>query len=128
MAKGYIIGVDCSTTASKAIVWDREGMPVAEGREKMQILTPKPEWVEQDANEWWNATAVAIKKAVRQIDAGKVVAICLTHQRESFVPVDEDFKPLRNGILWVDTRAASQVEKLREKSENKVIEILFKQQ
>ena len=117
MAKGYIIGVDCSTTASKAIVWDREGMPVAEGREKMQILTPKPEWVEQDANEWWNATAVAIKKAVRQIDAGKVVAICLTHQRESFVPVDEDFKPLRNGILWVDTRAASQVEKLREKSE-----------
>ncbi|MCK4804521.1 MAG: hypothetical protein KAT88_08180 [Spirochaetes bacterium] len=44
--KDYVIGIDCSTTASKAIVWDKEGNFIAEGREGIPLLVPKPEWVE----------------------------------------------------------------------------------
>ena len=33
MATGrYVVGIDCSTTATKAVVWDEEGNSVAEGR------------------------------------------------------------------------------------------------
>ncbi|MBA7698802.1 Glycerol kinase [subsurface metagenome] len=83
MVKDYIIGVDCSTTAAKAIVWDRKGNPVVEGRQKMQLLTPRPEWAEQRAGEWWEATVEAIRDAVQQIDSRRITAIGITHQRES---------------------------------------------
>jgi len=56
MGKDYVIGIDCSTTATKAIVWDRKGLPLAEGRKGMESLFPKPEWAEQKPEEWWNAT------------------------------------------------------------------------
>jgi len=36
MKKDYVIGIDCSTTATKAIVWDKKGVPIAEGREDMK--------------------------------------------------------------------------------------------
>ena len=114
MTKDYIIGVDCSTTAAKAIVWDKEGNPIAEGRKVMQLLTPKPEWGEQRCEEWWSATAEAIKKALLQVDPRRIAAIGITHQRESFVPLNKNMQPLRNGISWVDTRAISQVQKLKE--------------
>lgn len=114
MKRDYVISIDCSTTAAKAIVWDKKGNLVAEGREKIQLLVPQPEWAEQEAEEWWSATAKAIKKAIRQVDCNKIAAIGITHQRESFVPVDREIKPLRNAILWLDARAISQVEKLKE--------------
>ena len=114
MTKDYIIGVDCSTTAAKAIVWDKEGNPVAEGRKVMQLLSLKPGWDEQRSEEWWSATVEAIKKAVLQVDPRRIAAIGITHQRESFVLLDKDMHPLRNGILWSDTRATSQVQKLKE--------------
>jgi xylulokinase len=31
--------------------------------------------------------------------------LCIAHQRETFVPVDEQGQPLTNGILWMDERA-----------------------
>ena len=74
---------------------------------------PQPEWAEQEADCWWEATAVAVKTAVRQVDKNRIGAVGITHQRESFVPLDKNMKPLRNGILWLDTRATAQVEKLK---------------
>ena len=123
MVKDYVIGVDCSTTAAKAIVWDRKGNPVAEGRQKMQLLTPRPEWAEQRAGEWWEATVEAIRDAVQQIDSRRITAIGMTHQRESFVPLSREMAPLRNGILWMDTRAAPQVQKLKKMGGEKIHKI-----
>lgn len=104
-----VISIDSSTTACKAIAWDPSGNAVAEGRASYPLLTPHPGWGEQDANEWWNGAASAIRDCVRQIDASRVEVLGITHQRESFVPVDESGKPLRNGILWLDERSREQV-------------------
>ena len=104
-----VISIDSSTTATKAIAWDRSGRAVAEGRASYPLLTPHPGWGEQDANDWWLGAASAIRDCVRQIDVGNVEALGITHQRESFVPVDADNRPLRNGILWLDERSREQV-------------------
>jgi len=120
MREQYIVGVDCSTTAAKAIVWDKDGAIVATGRQAMELLSPKPGWAEQRAEGWWNATAEAIRKATRQIDTQKISAIGITHQRESFVPVSEKLTVLRNAILWLDSRASSQVEKLKQTAGRKI--------
>jgi xylulokinase len=105
-----VIAVDSSTTASKAVVWDAEGRAVAEGRATFPLLNPHPGWYEQRADEWWTATAQALRDATAQIDARRLGAICMTHQRETFVPVDEQCRPLRDAILWLDERSRAQVQ------------------
>jgi xylulokinase len=111
--KDYVIGIDCSTTASKAIVWDKAGNFITEGREEFSLLSPEPEWAEQESQRWWQATASAVRKAVHRVDKTRIGAIGITHQRESFVPIGKNLKPLRRSILWLDTRATSEVQKLR---------------
>ena len=43
-----VIGIDSSTTSTKAIAWDREGAAVAEGRAEIALSNPRPGWFEQD--------------------------------------------------------------------------------
>lgn len=110
MAKDYIIGVDCSTTAAKAVVWNAQGEVLSQDRRTYELSQPRPGWGEQNAEDWWAATAGAIKRAVQTVDTSRVGALCITHQRESFVCLDESGTPLRPAMLWLDTRAAHEVQ------------------
>jgi xylulokinase len=105
----YVIGVDCSTTATKAVVWDREGRSIAEGRAEFRLNQPRPGFHEQDAEDWWRSLAVAMREAARQVDASAIEAIGLTHQRETFVCLSDKDEPLRPAILWMDARSGEQV-------------------
>lgn len=107
-----IISIDSSTTACKAIAWRPNGDAVAEGRATYPLLNPEPSWHEQDANQWWAGACAALRDCVAQIDVTQVQALGVTHQRESFVPVDGEGEPLRNGILWLDERSRRQVTEL----------------
>jgi xylulokinase len=109
MKKDWVVGVDCSTTSCKAVVWDATGSRVAESRHKLSISTPQPLWYEQSAEDWWQAASAALNALCEQIDPDRLAAICIAHQRETFVPVDEDGLPLRNAILWMDERAGGQL-------------------
>jgi xylulokinase len=104
MPVDFVIGIDSSTTACKAIVWDKHGNPIAEGRFPIPLITPQPNWHEQSAADWWIATVQALRQACSTIDTSRLGAICITHQRETFVPVDNKAIPLRNGIVWMDER------------------------
>ncbi|MBW4636560.1 MAG: FGGY-family carbohydrate kinase [Iphinoe sp. HA4291-MV1] len=104
-----VIGIDCSTTACKAIAWNREGRAVAQGRAPYPLLQPKPTWYEQDATQWWHSTCNAIKQLLSQINLTQVEAVCITHQRDTFVPVDHQGQPVRNAIAWMDKRSRKQV-------------------
>jgi xylulokinase len=105
----YVIGIDSSTTATKAVVWDRDGRAVAEGRAEFALNQPHPSFHEQDAEDWWRSTVGAMRAAVRQVDASEIEAIGITHQRETFVCLGENDEPLRPAILWMDARATEQV-------------------
>jgi sugar (pentulose or hexulose) kinase len=100
-----VIGLDCSTTASKAIVWDAAGTALGEGRYPLRTLAPRAGWHEQPAESWWEATCEAVRQALQPVDVRRVAALCITAQRETFVPVGEDGSPLRPGIVWMDERA-----------------------
>jgi sugar (pentulose or hexulose) kinase len=106
----YVIGVDSSTTATKAVVWDRQGRAVSEGRQEFELVIPHPGWHEQDAQDWWRSTAAALRQAAAGIKASEIEAIGLTHQRETFACLDEDDAPLRPAMLWLDARAVHEVE------------------
>lgn len=113
MPPELVISIDSSTTACKAIAWDAQGQAVAEGRAAYPMLRPKAGWAEQHAADWWTSACAAIQDCVAQIDPARVRALGITHQRESFVPVDASGKPIRNAILWLDERSRPQLDWLQ---------------
>ncbi|MCW2810806.1 MAG: pentulose/hexulose kinase [Friedmanniella sp.] len=105
-----LIGIDCSTTGSKAVVFDLAGRTVSSASSPLATTSPHPGWHEQDAATWWPATDAAVRAALADLpDPGRVAAVCLTHQRESFVAVDADNTPRHPAILWLDARAAEEI-------------------
>ena len=110
MRRDYVIGIDCSTTAAKAVVWDADGEALSQARRAFDLSQPRPGWGEQNAEDWWSASAEAIRRAAQTVDASRIGAICITHQRESFVCLDEAGTPLRPAMLWLDTRATDEVQ------------------
>ena len=106
----YVIGIDCSTTASKAVVWDRNGKAIAIGRRAYDLQHVRSGWVEQNAPDWWQATRGAIADAVAAVGGEKIAGIAITHQRETFVCLDDKDQPIRPAITWMDVRATKQVQ------------------
>jgi xylulokinase len=106
-----VIGVDCSTTASKAVAWDRFGRPVATGRRTYGLTHVRSGWVEQHAPDWWAATSAAIADAVAAVGSSRIAGIAITHQRETFVCLGADGEPIRPAITWMDVRATTEVAK-----------------
>jgi xylulokinase len=106
MTSPLVIAVDCSTTAAKAIVVDAKGQLLGSGSRALDTRSPAPHWFEQHAPDWWTATQGAITQALNDIgDRSAVAAVCVTHQRESFVCLDAAEQPIRPAILWMDGRA-----------------------
>lgn len=109
MSSRLVVSIDSSTTAVKAIAWDARGAVLAEGRASHPLGRPYPGWHEQDAEDWWAGACRALNECLAQVDARRVEALCITHQRETFVPVDAAGAPIRRAILWNDERSPAQV-------------------
>jgi sugar (pentulose or hexulose) kinase len=118
--KDLIMSIDSGTQSCRAIVWDTHGNSVSEGRAEHHIITPRLGWYEQDANEWWPAACASIRQSLEKVEATHIQALCISHQRETFVPVGKDGNPLRNALPHMDMRCESQVRSVIEKlgSEN----------
>jgi xylulokinase len=115
--RDLVVAVDTSTTAAKAIVQDATGTVVARAARPLRTRQPRASWHEQDVEDWWTATRDAVADAVAALDdPARVGAVCLTHQRESFVCLDLAGRPLRPAILWLDARAHEEIAELGSRS------------
>lgn len=111
-ADPLVIAIDSSTSASKAVVVDVRGNVLSEGKADIELLSPEMNHYEHNPIQWWTSTRDAIKEATAALepaDRARVAALCITHQRESFVLVDDDGAALRPAILWLDSRAGAEI-------------------
>jgi glycerol kinase len=114
----YVLAIDQGTTGTRAIIFNEDGLPVANGisyREHRQIY-PRPGWVEHDPLEIWNNTKKVVHEAIKNsgINPKKIVSIGITNQRETVVVWDtRTGQPLYNAIVWQDRRTADISEKLK---------------
>ena len=60
----------------------------------------------QDAEHWWTVICESVRRGVAAVDASRVVAVSVTGQWASTVPVDEAGRPVGPCVLWSDTRGA----------------------
>ena len=63
----YFLGIDTSTTSSKALLIDSKGHVAAVASSPHTLQTPKPLWSEQDPSEWWDAVAASIRSVLENI-------------------------------------------------------------
>jgi sugar (pentulose or hexulose) kinase len=108
-----VVGLDASTTSVKAIAWDETGNAVAEGRASLSLENPAPDAWEQDAETWWSGTVSALRSLTQTLGerTNEIAALCVTHQRETFVLTDDAGVPLAPALVWMDARGRAQVER-----------------
>ncbi len=114
MSDPLVIGIDSSTTSTKAIAFDVSGAFVAEGRAAIEMTNPALGHFEQDPADWWRSTAAALKDCTAAIDPARVAAVAVTNQRETLGMFGADGEPVRPAILWLDERARIEVRELAE--------------
>jgi xylulokinase len=112
MHPDLVIGIDSSTSATKAIAWNRVGQVVAEGRAPIPLSNPQAGWFEQDPADWWGACVTALKGCTAQIDPSRIAAVAISNQRESYGYFDAHGQALRPATLWLDQRSEAQVHEL----------------
>lgn len=110
-----VIGLDCSTTGTKAIAFNRKGEVAARAFQAIPLLTPKPHYYEHDPNDWWNSVQNVLREITRQIHPERVSALAVSNQRETFVPLDLNGNYLRPAIIWLDERCKDEVESFSRK-------------
>jgi xylulokinase len=110
----YFLGIDTSTTSSKALLIDERGQVIAVASSPHTLQTPHPLWSEQDPREWSEAVTASIRSVVAEagIDADQIAAVGLTGQMHGLVLVDESGNVLRPAILWNDQRTQSQCDEI----------------
>ena len=112
----YVLGIDTSTTATKAVIVDESGAVAGIGTAEYGFETPQPGWTEQDPVLWWGGTVQSIRAALAAaaLRGEDVVAIGLTGQMHGAVLLDGGGEPLRPAILWNDQRTAAECEAIRQ--------------
>jgi len=102
------IGLDVGTTGCKAIVFDAAGRILGQGSREYPILTPLPNWAEQDAEQVWRLAWDALSEAVATTRDDPPSALALSVQGEAIIPVDGHGRALRPAILGMDTRTGAE--------------------
>jgi hypothetical protein len=79
------------------------------GRAPLTEIRPTAAYSEQVAEGWWEATSQALQQVVEAVGADRISGLCITHERESYAPVDTRNTSL---VLWDDARAQAQLDEL----------------
>ncbi|MCD6095836.1 MAG: xylulokinase, partial [Thermoprotei archaeon] len=107
-----LVGIDIGTGGCKTVAFDDNGHLLAEAFMEYPVLHPKSNWAEQNPKDWWKAVCSTLREITSKVNRDDIVAVGLTSQREAFVPLDKDGKELYNSIIWLDSRAIPQKEKI----------------
>jgi len=120
----FILSFDQGTTSSRAIVFDRNGLPVAASQKEFTQFYPKPGWVEHDAEEIWSTQVGVAHEAITKagIESANIAAIGITNQRETTVVWNRNTgKPIYNAIVWQDRRTADFCDQLKNEGKSRLI-------
>ncbi|MDR7302869.1 xylulokinase [Haloactinomyces albus] len=105
----FVLGIDSSTQSTKALVVDAEdGRVLSEGK------AAHPTGSEVAPSAWWTACREAVRQAGSRVP-GPISAVSVAGQQHGMVTLDETGTPVRDALLWNDTRSAPQASTLIER-------------
>ena len=104
----HILAIDLGTSALKVALVSTAGDVVASEQETLSVILLPDGGAEQDPLAWWDLIVKASSRlmARSEIPPESVAAVSCTAQWSGTVPVGADSQPIRNAIIWMDSRGA----------------------
>jgi xylulokinase len=117
MSTQYIIAHDVGTSGNKAVLVDTEGNIHASAFRAYPVHYPRPDWAEQEPEDWWRAITTTTRQVLEQsgVAPHDVLAMIHTTQMLGIVPMGGDGETLRPAIIWLDGRAPEQAKRVMRK-------------
>lgn len=111
----YLLSIDNGTQSIRAIVFDKTGREIAKSAVPITpYYSKKNGWAEQEPSYFWEYVCKATNELWKVIDFPKshIKAVSMTTQRATVVCLDNQNKPLRSAISWLDSRKVDTKPKL----------------
>ncbi len=111
----YFIGIDSSTTATKALLMSADGAVIGVASSEYGYETPYPLWSQQHPDLWWQATVQSIRALLARtgVEAQDIQGVGLTGQMHGLVMLDSAGEVLRPALLWNDQRTGAECDEIR---------------
>ncbi|HLH67787.1 MAG TPA: xylulokinase [Candidatus Dormibacteraeota bacterium] len=109
-----LAGLDVGTGGVRVVVIDESGRVRATTESTYPLHQPRPGWAEQDPEDWWRGTEVALARAVEMIGGDEIVGLGLAGQMHGAVFLDAAHRVIRRAILWNDQRTSAQCRRMTE--------------
>lgn len=116
MSPPFVLAIDQSTSATKAILFDARAVPVHRVTIEHKQYYPAPGKVEHDAGEILRNTVNALTQVVGEsaVDTREIRALAITNQRETIVAWDgQSGEPCGRALVWQDERGSTLCDRLR---------------
>jgi len=115
-----LIGLDLGTTALKIALFDSSGNLLSVSTREYDLITHKVNYVEEDVEVYWKAFYDGLQDLKEQyrIGADADIALAISAQGETMIPIDNGGRALRNAIVWMDNRAGDEARELTAKFGN----------
>ena len=112
----YFVGIDLGTSSVRAVAVDAAGKTAAAGQCEYDIKKPGLDRAEQDMNQLWEATVLAIRTMLEEKPEirTQIKGIGFSGQMHGLVMVDQEIRPLGNAIIWADQRTGEQISHIYE--------------
>ncbi|MBL7699741.1 MAG: carbohydrate kinase [Chitinophagaceae bacterium] len=111
MSTKYLLGIDIGSSSVKTALLDVDsGKPVCSTfspADEMPMISAQPGFAEQDPELWWNelVNSLGLLRKKHPYNAEDIAAIGISYQMHGLVCIDKNNKPVRNSIIWCDSRA-----------------------
>lgn len=109
MKRDLLLAIDVGTQSVRALLFDRSGAVVAKAQLPIEpYRAPQPGWAEQDPELYWQVLVQVCQTLWAQsgVMSERVAALSVTTLRATLICVDEQGRPLRAAIVWLDQRRA----------------------
>ncbi|MDA8234073.1 MAG: FGGY-family carbohydrate kinase [Clostridia bacterium] len=112
MVQPLILGVDFGTQGVRTAIFKPDGRCLKMAFASYDTYYPHPGWAEQQPQEWWEAFTKALANCLDKVDSTQIAGMTVCGTASTVVAMARDGNPLMPAILWMDTRAASEAEKI----------------
>ena len=105
----YSLGIDLGSSSVKVSLLDIESgkcvHSITNPKSEAPIHSPQKGWAEQSPDMWWDYVRTGLLELAGQYKLREVVSIGITYQMHGLVAVDKKVRPVRDAIIWCDSRA-----------------------
>ena len=103
----YYIAIDAGTSVIKTVIFNTNFKQINSYSIKNPVVTDKFGKSEIEMEKFWSLTAKCIKLLIKKskIQSQSIVGLGITGNMVGFWSINNKNKPVRNAILWNDTRS-----------------------